>query len=102
MSATFEHGRVDVAEARLESEFGGQKFQGHGMDCYDPVKKKYVGIWVDSWSTAPMTVPKRSQRGSPPIAIRPPRYYLTIGRGEFCVRSMAWPTSMRWRGKSRQ
>ena len=23
MSATFEHGRVDVAEARLESEFGG-------------------------------------------------------------------------------
>ena len=30
------------------------KFQGRGLDGYDQNKKKYVGIWVDSMSSAPM------------------------------------------------
>jgi Protein of unknown function (DUF1579) len=38
----------------FEGDFGGMKFQGHGMDSYDPVKKKYVGVFVDSMSTSPM------------------------------------------------
>jgi hypothetical protein len=38
----------------FHSEFGGQKFQGRGMDGYDPEKKKYVSVWVDSMSTRPM------------------------------------------------
>jgi hypothetical protein len=42
--------------SRLESEFGGQKFYGHGMDSYDPAKKKYVGVWVDNMSTSPMVM----------------------------------------------
>lgn len=38
-----------------EMEMGpGEKFTGHGMDSYDPVKKKYVGIWTDSQMTAPI------------------------------------------------
>jgi hypothetical protein len=39
---------------RLESEFGGMKFSGQSLDGYDPVKKKYVGVWVDNMSTSPM------------------------------------------------
>lgn len=30
------------------------KFTGKGLDGYDQSKKKYVGIWVDSMSSAPM------------------------------------------------
>ena len=40
----------------LESEIGGMKFQGHGMDSYDLIKKKYVGVWVDSMSTSPLVM----------------------------------------------
>ena len=32
----------------------GFKFQGKGLDGYNQNKKKYVGIWVDSMSSAPM------------------------------------------------
>lgn len=35
-------------------DFGGMPFQGKGMDGYDPVKKKYVALWVDSMSPMPM------------------------------------------------
>jgi hypothetical protein len=38
----------------LESELFGQKFTGKGLDTYDPNKKKYVSIWVDSMSTGPV------------------------------------------------
>jgi len=38
----------------FQGEFGGQKFQGKGLDSYDAAKKKYVGVWVDSMSTYPM------------------------------------------------
>jgi len=32
----------------------GQPFRGHGTFGYDALKKKYVGIWVDSMSTSLM------------------------------------------------
>lgn len=32
----------------FDGEFGGMPFTGHGTMGYDPEKKKYVGIWVDS------------------------------------------------------
>ena len=38
----------------FRGELGGQKFQGRGMDSYDPEKKQYVSVWVDSMSTRPM------------------------------------------------
>jgi hypothetical protein len=38
----------------FEGDFGGLKFQGKGMDGYDTQKKKFVSVWVDSMTTAPM------------------------------------------------
>jgi Protein of unknown function (DUF1579) len=38
----------------FQGDFGGMKFSGKGMDGYDPIKKKYVSVWVDSMSTSPM------------------------------------------------
>lgn len=40
--------------SNFNMDFGGMPFQGKGMDGYDPAKKKYVAIWVDSMSPVPM------------------------------------------------
>ncbi len=40
--------------AAFEGDFGGQKFLGRGFDGYDPVKKRYVAVWIDSMSASPM------------------------------------------------
>ncbi len=38
----------------LEMDMGGVKFTGQGLDSYDPVRKKFVGVWVDSMTTSPI------------------------------------------------
>jgi hypothetical protein len=38
----------------FKTDFGGAPFQGKGLDGYDPAKKKYVSVWVDSMTAAPM------------------------------------------------
>jgi hypothetical protein len=38
----------------FQSEMKGQKFEGMGIKGYDKVKKKYVGVWVDSMNTSMM------------------------------------------------
>ena len=40
--------------SHYRGDFFGQKFEGQGMDSYDQAKKKYVSVWADSMSTAPM------------------------------------------------
>lgn len=41
-------------ESDFEGKVAGIPFSGHGVDGYDLAKKKYIGIWVDSMTSAPM------------------------------------------------
>lgn len=38
----------------FHGDLGGFPFKGQGLDSYNPDKKKYVGVWVDSMSALPM------------------------------------------------
>ena len=40
--------------SRLEMKMGEGPFTGTGLDSYDPIKKKFVAIWVDSMSATPL------------------------------------------------
>lgn len=40
----------------FEGDYGGTKFSGRALNGYDPARKKYVGVWVDSMNTAPMVM----------------------------------------------
>jgi hypothetical protein len=42
--------------SEFDGEFAGMKFQGKGMDTYDPVSKKHRGVWADSMSSYPMVM----------------------------------------------
>jgi Protein of unknown function (DUF1579) len=38
----------------FKGDLGGFAFEGHGATSYDPMKKKYVNVWIDSMVTSPM------------------------------------------------
>ena len=42
--------------SKYEGDFAGTKFEGHGMDSYDPTKKKFVTVWVDTMATSPLVM----------------------------------------------
>ena len=37
-----------------KGEAGGQAFEGRGATSYDPAKKKFVNVWIDSMVPSPM------------------------------------------------
>ena len=53
MTAKLECGGLWLV-SEYKTDFGGVKFSGRGLDGYDTKKKKFVSIWVDSMTTAPM------------------------------------------------
>lgn len=40
----------------FKGDVGGQPFEGRSTSGYDPYKKKYVGVWVDSMSPSMMVM----------------------------------------------
>jgi hypothetical protein len=38
----------------FKGEFAGMPFEGRSFTSYDPAKKKYIDIWVDSMAPVPM------------------------------------------------
>lgn len=43
-------------QSDFQSDFGGMKFHGRGLDSYDSATKKWNSIWVDSMNGSPMTL----------------------------------------------
>lgn len=39
---------------KFNGSFGDMKFEGRDVNGWDPMKKKFVGVWVDSMSPNPM------------------------------------------------
>lgn len=40
----------------FKADFGGMKFEGRGTTSYCPIKKKYVGTWIDNMTPSPMVM----------------------------------------------
>src|SRR5688572_16283611 len=38
----------------VKADFSGLAYEGRGSTTYDPAKKKYINVWIDSMSTHPM------------------------------------------------
>jgi hypothetical protein len=47
----------------MESEMFGTKFSGKSLESYHPAKQKYVSVWVDSMSTAPVIMEGTYDKG---------------------------------------
>ena len=54
---------------QFKGEVGGMVFEGRGATSYDPAKKKYVNIWIDSMSTSPMISEGTYDKGTKTLSL---------------------------------
>src|SRR5438132_2508744 len=58
VSKSVMHCKIDLNGIWLlehyKGEAGGQAFEGRGATTYDPAKKKFVNVWIDSMVPSPM------------------------------------------------
>jgi hypothetical protein len=38
----------------FKADFSGMTYEGRGATSYDPAKKRYVNVWIDTMATSPM------------------------------------------------
>jgi hypothetical protein len=46
-------------EDKVSGDFGGMKFLGQGLTCYDNLQKKYIWTWIDNMGTGISTATGR-------------------------------------------
>jgi hypothetical protein len=52
------------------ADFGGMPFEGRGATSYDPAKKKYVNVWIDSMVTRPMVTEGTYDKASKTLTMK--------------------------------
>ena len=63
----------------VETEFQAGPYKGHGMNGYDPIKKKYIGTWANNMSPYLAVMEGRHRSGDQPA-----------GEDEVCHIGCSW------------
>jgi hypothetical protein len=69
-------------------EMMGKPFTGLGLNGFDTIQKKYVSVWIDSFSTGLMTMTGTSEDGGKTITYTSRMEYCPMTNGPMTTRSV--------------